>query len=77
MSPRKSTGRPAGRPPGPRRVMLLIRFDPVQAKGIRKIARRWQRERNAAQPDVSAVVRELVEQGLRRLRDAKARGLIP
>lgn len=64
MSPRKPTGRPAGRPRGPRRVVLLIRFTPGQARAIRAEAKRRQRASRAPQLDLSAVVRELVDRAL-------------
>lgn len=58
MSPRKPTGRPVGRPPGPRRVPVLVRLEPRQAAAVRAEARRRQKASGAALPDVSAVVRE-------------------
>jgi hypothetical protein len=62
MSPRKPTGKPPGRPRGPRRVLLLVRLDPRQAAVIRAEAKRRQKASGTLQPDVSAVIRELLDE---------------
>ena len=61
MSPRKPTGRPPGRPKGPKRAILMVRLEPGQAKAVRAEAKRRQKETGAPWPDVSAVIRWAVD----------------
>ena len=63
--PRKPTGRPPGRPRGPERAKILVRLDPRQEVAIRRLAVAAQRKRNLPQPDMSAVIRELLDKALR------------
>ena len=63
MTPRKATGRPPGRPRGPRRTLLLVRLEPRQAKELRRLAKARAKE-TGGRLDVSAVVRELLDRAL-------------
>ncbi len=63
MTPRPLTGRPVGRPAGPRRAVLTVRVRPDQAKALRRLARLRAKETGGAL-DVSAVLRELLDRAL-------------
>ncbi len=60
MTPRKATGRPPGRPRGPKRTLLLVRLEPRQAKELRRLAKARAKE-TGDRLDVSAIVRELLD----------------
>ncbi len=63
MTPRPLTGKPVGRPAGPRRAVLTVRIRPDQAKALRRLAR--DRAKATGGPlDVSAVLRELLDRAL-------------
>lgn len=63
MTPRKATGRPPGRPRGPKRKLLLVRLEPRQAAELRRLARA-RAKASGGRLDVSAVVRELLDRAL-------------
>jgi len=46
----------------------MVRFEPRQARALRAEAKRRQNETGAPVPDISAVVRELVDLALERRR---------
>lgn len=62
MTPRPLTGKPVGRPPLGR-VLLLVRLEPRQAKELRRMAKARAKE-TGGRLDVSAVVRELLDRAL-------------
>lgn len=63
MTPRKWTGRPPGRPAGPKRTLLLVRLEPRQAKELRRLAKARAKE-TGGRFDVSALIRELLDRAM-------------
>jgi hypothetical protein len=63
VTPRKWTGRPPGRPRGPKRTLLLVRLEPRQAKELRRLAKARAKE-TGVRLDVSAIVRELLDRAM-------------
>ena len=63
MPPRPLTGKPVGRPAGPKRAVLTVRIRPDRAKALRRLARE-RAKATGGQLDVSAVLRELLDRAL-------------
>ena len=63
MTPRQATGRPPGRPRGPRRTLLLVRLEPRQAKELRRLAKAGARE-TGGRLDILAIVLGLLDRAI-------------
>lgn len=61
MSPRKWTGRPPGRPKGPKLEQLTVYLEPRQAATLRRRAAAAAKARGVTRPDVSAMLREAID----------------
>ena len=65
MTPRRWTGRPPGRPKGEAHVVMTLRLRPDQRDALEELAEQDRVERGLRRPDLSRVLRAILDKALR------------